>query len=83
MSVLDNTVAVCSVCETAACWQGSFMCDYADTAGIKYFTVRELHEKPRGENAEYWFKDPDTGKIDQTLLAVFKRLTSSAPGEGA
>lgn len=74
-SVLDRLVTVCDACETAACWQGSFMCDSAEMAGIKNLTVRDLHEKPRGENAEYWFKDGD-GKIDKTLLEIYQRMTS-------
>jgi hypothetical protein len=73
MSVMDRKVTVCGACETAACWQGSFYCDYAEMSGTKEFTVRELHQKPRGENAEYWFKDPNTGKIDQCLLEEFRR----------
>jgi hypothetical protein len=74
-TLLDRLVTVCGACETAACWQGSFMCDHAEMAGIKNLTVRDLHQKPRGENAEYWFKDGD-GKIDKTLLEIYQRLTS-------
>jgi hypothetical protein len=78
-SVLDRLVTVCGACETAACWQGSFMCDSAEMAGIKNLTVRDLHAKPRGENAEYWFKDGD-GKIDRTMLEIYQRMTSQNRG---
>lgn len=79
LTVLDKIVTVCGVCERASCWQGAFMCDYAETAGIKNLSVRDLHEKPRGENAEYWFKDAATGEIDRPLLEIYQRMTS---GEG-
>lgn len=74
--VMDRKVTVCSVCECACCWQGTFMCDYSTNASTKEFTVRELHEKPRGENAEYWFKD-DEGVIDQGLLSAYLQSTAS------
>lgn len=79
MSVWEKTVTVCGVCETAACFHGVFMCDYAETAGLKYLTVRDLHDKPRGENPEYWFKSSDDGTIDRDLLGVYQKLAAESP----
>lgn len=73
--ILDRKVTVCSVCECASCWLGIFMCDYADMAGTKDLTVRDLHERPRGENAEYWFKSGVTGAIDHHALAEYNAAT--------
>lgn len=74
-NILDKEVTVCGTCETAACWHGAFMCDYAEMAGTKQRTVRDLWSKPRGENAEYWFKDPSTREIDRDQLASFQAAT--------
>jgi hypothetical protein len=77
MSVLERKVTVCDACETAACWQGTFQCYVAATAGTKELTVRELHETPRGESAENWFKNPATGEIDRAALAEYQQATKS------
>lgn len=74
--VMDRKVTVCATCERACCWQGEFMCDHAEMSGTKDLTVLDLHTKARGENAEYWFKNPATGEIDQKLLASFRTATT-------
>lgn len=71
LSVMDREVTVCSACERACCWQGEFMCDHAEMAWTKQFTVRDLSAKPRGENPEYWFKDCSTGAIDVATLKEY------------
>lgn len=71
MGVMGRKVTVCDACERASCWQGEFYCDYAKMAGTKKLTVRELHQRPRGENAEYWFKDGN-GVIDHLALEEFR-----------
>lgn len=77
MSVMDRKVTVCGVCERASCWQGEFYCDYAVNCDTKELTVYELHRNARGENPEYWFKDANTGKVDQQALAEFRRAVNS------
>lgn len=86
MNILERPVTVCAACETASCWQGEFYCDYAEMAGTKTLTVKELHERPRGENAEYWFKD-SSGLLDRQALekfrvAVGKTVTTTGDDRG-
>jgi hypothetical protein len=75
---MKREVVVCSACERACCWQGEFMCDHADLAGTKRLTVLELTTKPRGENAEYWFKDGN-GVIDHSALEAYRGQLSEKP----
>lgn len=49
----DRLVAVCSVCHTAACFQGLFMCEDSRTAGVEEKTVRELRQLAL-EHPSYW-----------------------------
>lgn len=49
----DFKVVVCDNCFQASCWQGEFMCDKAQGAGMVVKTVRELHNIGR-ENECYW-----------------------------
>src|SRR5688572_7447429 len=74
LAVLDRQVTVCGACETAACWQGEFYCDHAEMAGTKEFCVVNLHQRPRGEHAQYWFKDGN-GQIDHRAYEAFRELT--------
>jgi hypothetical protein len=53
----DTIVVVCSCCLRACCWQGEFMCDYAEGAGTVEKTVRELRADRHGESEEYWAND--------------------------
>lgn len=46
-------VTVCDKCLTASCWNGLFMCDQADIAGITQKTVAELRTLDR-EHPCYW-----------------------------
>lgn len=80
MSVMDKDVVVCGACERACCWQGEFMCDYAEMAGTRLVRVSDLHARPRGENAEYWFKDAD-GVVDRALLSIYQRLAVGKTAE--
>ncbi len=68
-AVLDRRVTVCDKCLCACCWHGEFMCDDARNAGTVDKTIRELLASgaPRESN-EYWFKSPNSGKIDQAGL---------------
>lgn len=76
--VMRREVVVCSACERASCWQGEFMCDSAERAGTKRLSIHDLTTKPRGENAEYWFKDGN-GVIDYGSLDDYKaQLAASA-----
>jgi hypothetical protein len=53
---LDDSrlVTVCSACLRACCWQGTFMCDYAEGAGTVEKTVAELRAGQHGEHEDYW-----------------------------
>jgi hypothetical protein len=75
---LAMKVTVCSACERACCWQGEFMCDYAELAGTKQLTVEDLHEHRRGENAEYWFKDGN-GQINRPAYEAFRAGVGYGP----
>ena len=50
----DDKIIVCDCCLRACCWQGEFMCDYADGAGTVEKTVAELRASPHGESEDYW-----------------------------
>lgn len=50
----QRKVTVCSACLRACCWQGSFMCDAAETAGTVEKTVAELRAGKHGESEHYW-----------------------------
>lgn len=50
-------VTVCDKCLCASCWQGIFMCDEAQNAGVVDKTVGELRALPDDGNREhedYW-----------------------------
>jgi len=46
-------VLVCDKCLKASCWHGEFMCDEAQTAGLKVLTVGDLQKLDR-EHPENW-----------------------------
>lgn len=48
-----DRVTVCDKCLQASCWQGTFMCDDARTAGTTVKTVAELRKLNR-EHEDYW-----------------------------
>ena len=49
----EKIIEVCDKCQTAACWYGEFMCDFAQIAGTKKMAVAEL-EKLGLESPQYW-----------------------------
>lgn len=67
----SRLVAVCNKCLMATCWQGTFMCDDAKTAGTVEKTVAEL-EKLGREHPSYWFIDPATGQVDAQAFADYE-----------
>lgn len=58
MTDLDKRVTVCDSCLQASCWQGTFMCDQAQGAGIVSLPVSKLKELAR-ENPCYWKTDEE------------------------
>lgn len=56
--VLNSKITVCAECSQASCWQGIFMCDLSQTAGIKKLTVLEL-VKIGQEHPSYWKTDEE------------------------
>jgi len=50
----EYAVVVCDACLRACCWQGSFMCSAARSAGTTLKTVRELRAGQYGEHEDYW-----------------------------
>ena len=78
---MKREVVVCDACERACCIQGEFMCDSAQMAGTKRLPVHDLTTKPRGENAEYWFKDSN-GFIDRTALEAYQGQLSERGNHG-
>lgn len=71
MSILDRLITVCDHCFRAACWQGIFLCDAAKRAGTKEMTVLDLRNLAY-EHPQYWFKNPNTGAIDQHAMAEYE-----------
>lgn len=55
--VESRKVTVCSACLRACCWQGSFMCDYAEGASTVEKTIAELRAGKYGESEHYWLKE--------------------------
>lgn len=53
-----DLITVCDKCLTATCWQGHFMCDEAQNAGITQKTVAELRVLGY-ENPSHWEQDAD------------------------
>lgn len=80
-SVLDRKVTICAACLCASCWQGEFYCDQAKTAGTVEKTVRELWQGNVREDSGYWFKDPNTGKVDYDAKSAAKRTWLAENGE--
>lgn len=52
----QGLITVCDKCLQASCWQGIFMCDEAQTAGIIQKTRKELRKLKR-EHPSYWKTD--------------------------
>jgi hypothetical protein len=52
----QGLITVCDKCLQASCWQGIFMCDEAQTAGIVQKTRKELRKLKR-EHPAYWKTD--------------------------
>lgn len=71
-AILDRKVTVCSECLCACCWQGAFYCDNYRTAKVVEKTVRELKALGPKESPDYWFKSPDSGKVDQQALEEYR-----------
>jgi hypothetical protein len=46
-------VLVCSLCLRASCWYGMFICEDAQSAGLKILTINELDKLGR-EHPDYW-----------------------------
>lgn len=61
MIMKSKKVLVCSKCLRASCWYGEFMCDAAQSAGLKIMTVGELLKIDR-ESSDYW---TDEAMIEQ------------------
>lgn len=60
-----DLITVCDKCLRACCWQGYFMCDEAQMAGITQRTRRELRLAKR-ENPEYWKTDRELAGYENT-----------------
>ena len=60
IGALVDTVTVCAVCLTAACWQGAYMCDSASMADVIEKSIPELRVLGR-EDPSWWDIDPATG----------------------
>lgn len=72
--ILDRTVTVCDHCYRANCWQGIFFCDASRRAGTREMTVLELRNLAY-EHPSYWFKNANTGAVDQHAMAEYEALT--------
>lgn len=71
----DDKVTVCDACLRACCWQGEFMCDGADLAGIVEKTVAELRAGKHGEHEDYW-------ATDAALIETLEARAALAKAEG-
>lgn len=71
-SVLDFKVTVCSECLQASCWLGEFYCEQHREASTVIKTVRELHALGPLEDAGWWFKGADTGKVNYRFLEAYQ-----------
>lgn len=74
--ILGRKITVCAQCLQASCWQGIFLCEAARDASTTDLSIRRL----RGlayENPEYWFKDLNTGAIDQHGLREYLALVGN------
>ncbi len=82
-SILDRKVTVCDSCLCACCWLGDFYCDNAKGAGTVDKTIRELYQINAAgvrEDSGYWFKDPNTGKVDYDAKSAAKRAWNAVNG---
>jgi len=83
-SVLDFKVTVCSECLQASCWLGEFYCEQHREASTVIKTVRELHALGPLEDAGWWFKSADDGKVNYQMLDAFYRaieaISPKTPG---
>lgn len=64
MSDKIEMVTVCNKCLKATCWQGLFMCDESQTAGIIDMPIEDL-KKINREHPSHWighsfFKDKES-----------------------
>lgn len=66
-------VTVCDHCLRASCWHSIFMCEQARGAGTVDKPVSELISLHR-EHPTYWFKNPNTGALDQAAWAEYEAL---------
>ena len=51
-----TTVTVCASCLKASCWQGAYLCDWADSSGTTERTVEQLRELDL-EHPDWWHVD--------------------------
>ena len=49
----DYIVIVCSVCRTASCWHGEFMCEASRSAGIVKVPASKLRVEDREHPCNY------------------------------
>lgn len=56
--IIERTVIVCDRCFRASCWQGIFMCEESQSAGIIEKTVSELRHLGL-EHEDYWSDSND------------------------
>jgi hypothetical protein len=52
----DDLITVCDACLQASCWQGVFLCDKAQNAGVVQMKRSELRKMGR-EHPSYWVTD--------------------------
>lgn len=74
MNIIEaRLVTVCDHCFRASCWHGISMCYTAREAGTIEKPVRELMSLHR-EHPMYWFKNPNTGALDEQSWADYEAL---------
>lgn len=66
---MSRMITVCDKCLCATCWNGQFMCDESDTAGIVQKSEEELLALGR-EHPDHWHTDEELQTI--TKPKVFK-----------
>lgn len=70
-AILDRKITVCAKCLIACCWQGILLCEESRGASATEMPVSKLRMLAY-ENPSYWFKDSNTGAIDQHALADYQ-----------
>jgi hypothetical protein len=68
-------VAVCSKCETAACWQGVFYCEDYKSAGVKVMKIGNLRKLGPLESEDYWRRDEGIKRLLGTARPLVERRT--------